>query len=92
MLANITMMPGGWISWILVGLISGWLAGLTMRGGGYGIIWDIVLGLIGALIGGFVCGLFVEGNTGFWGSIAISFIGACILVAIGRALSPGRTY
>jgi uncharacterized membrane protein YeaQ/YmgE (transglycosylase-associated protein family) len=91
MFAQVGMQPGGWISWIIVGLIAGWLAGLAMRGGGYGIIWDLILGLVGALIGGFVFGLFVTGDVGFWGSIGIAFIGACILVAIGRALTPTRT-
>jgi uncharacterized membrane protein YeaQ/YmgE (transglycosylase-associated protein family) len=92
MFADIAMMPGySWISWIVAGLIAGWLAGLAMRGSGYGIIWDIVLGLIGALIGGFVCSLFVTGQTGFWGTVVVAFIGACILVAIGRALSPRST-
>jgi uncharacterized membrane protein YeaQ/YmgE (transglycosylase-associated protein family) len=89
-LAAISLNAGGVIAWIIVGLIAGWLAGLVMRGGGYGIIGDIVVGLIGALIGGFVFGLFVEGDAGFWGSIAVAFIGACILVAIVRAISPGR--
>jgi uncharacterized membrane protein YeaQ/YmgE (transglycosylase-associated protein family) len=91
MFAQVWMQPGGWISWIIVGLIAGWLAGLVMRGGGYGIVWDLILGLIGALVGGFVFGLFMAGDVGFWGSIGIAFIGACILVAIGRALTPTRT-
>jgi uncharacterized membrane protein YeaQ/YmgE (transglycosylase-associated protein family) len=92
MFAQIAMQPGGWIAWIIVGLIAGWLAGLVMRGGGYGIVWDLILGLVGALIGGFVFGLLVgDTNVGFWGSIGIAFVGACILVAIGRALTPTRT-
>ena len=82
--------PGGIIAWLVVGLISGWLAGLFMRGGGYGIIWDIILGLIGAFIGGLVCSLFVTGYAGFWGSILVSFIGACILIGIVRAVAPRR--
>jgi uncharacterized membrane protein YeaQ/YmgE (transglycosylase-associated protein family) len=90
LLAGLALAPGGIISWIVVGLIAGWLAGVVMRGGGYGIIADIVLGLIGALVGGFICGFFVEGDTGFWGSILVAFIGACILVAIARAFSPPR--
>jgi len=43
--------PGGILAWLVVGLISGWLAGLFMRGGGYGVIGDIIIGLIGAFIG-----------------------------------------
>jgi uncharacterized membrane protein YeaQ/YmgE (transglycosylase-associated protein family) len=75
---------------MVVGLIAGWLAGLTMSGGGYGIVADTVLGLVGALIGGFVAGYFVTGAAGFWASIVIAFLGACILIAISRAIVPGR--
>jgi uncharacterized membrane protein YeaQ/YmgE (transglycosylase-associated protein family) len=91
MFAAINLEPGGIISWLVVGLIAGWLAGLFMRGGGYGIVGDIVLGLIGAFLGGFLTSLFVEGDAGFWGSIFISFIGACVLIAVARAISPRRT-
>ena len=45
---------------------------------------------IGALVGGFLFGLFVEGDYGFWGSMVVAFLGACILIAIVRALAPGR--
>ena len=83
--------PGGIISWIVIGLIAGWLAGVAMKGGGYGIIGDIIVGLIGALIGGFLFGLLVEGDTGFWGSMVVAFLGACILIAILRAVGPART-
>jgi len=91
MLADIAFEPKGIIAWLLVGLIAGWLAGLFMKGGGYGIIGDIIVGLVGALIGGFVFGMFVTGDMGFWGSILVAFVGACILIAIVRALAPGRS-
>ena len=86
------MLPGGGgiIAWILVGLISGWLAGQVMKGGGYGLIGDLVVGLVGALVGGFVMSYFVTGAVGFWGSIFVSFLGACIFIAITRALSGKR--
>jgi uncharacterized membrane protein YeaQ/YmgE (transglycosylase-associated protein family) len=92
LLADVAMAPGGLIVWLIVGLISGWLAGSVMRGGGFGIIGDIVMGLIGAVIGGFIVGYFVEGTAGFWGSILVSFIGACLLIALVRTLSPTRTF
>lgn len=88
LLAELTLSPGGIISWIVVGLIAGWLAGVMVSGGGFGIIRDIVLGLIGALVGGFVTGFFIDGDTGFWGSILIAFIGACLLIGIARAVTP----
>ncbi len=88
--ADIALMPGGLISWILVGLISGWLAGLMMKGGGYGMFGDILVGLVGALVGGFLMGFFVQGAEGFWGSIFVSFLGACVFIAISRALGGRR--
>jgi uncharacterized membrane protein YeaQ/YmgE (transglycosylase-associated protein family) len=62
-----------------------------MKGGGYGVIGDIVIGIVGAFVGGFVFSLITGGGTaGFWGSIAVAFVGAVILIAIVRAL-PGRS-
>lgn len=83
--------PGGIIAWVVIGLVAGWLAGVVMKGGGYGVIADVIVGLIGALIGGFVFGFLVHGDVGFWGSMVVAFIGACILVAIVRAVAPART-
>src|SRR5437763_54835 len=54
--AELNLDPGGIIAWLLVGLVAGWLAGSVMRGGGFGILGDIVVGLVGALIGGSVRG------------------------------------
>jgi uncharacterized membrane protein YeaQ/YmgE (transglycosylase-associated protein family) len=90
-LADVAMNPGGFIAWIVTGLIAGWLCGMVMRGGGYGFIGDTVLGLIGALIGGFITDMFVTGMAGFWGTIVIAFIGACILVAISRLVTGRRS-
>ena len=81
------------LSWIIVGLIAGWLAGQVMRGGGYGVIGDIIIGIIGGLIGGFLASalLGVDAMTGInIVSIIVAFIGAVILVAILRAVAPGR--
>jgi uncharacterized membrane protein YeaQ/YmgE (transglycosylase-associated protein family) len=78
------------ITWLVLGLIAGWLAGLVMKGSGYGLIGDLIFGLVGAVVGGFLCGLLVEGDYGFWGSMVVAFLGACILIAIVRALAPGR--
>ena len=89
---NLTMNPGSILMWIVVGLIAGWLAGLFMRGSGYGILLDIVLGLVGAFVGGLIFSLFVTGEAGFWGSIGIAFVGACILIAISRVFAPRRTF
>jgi uncharacterized membrane protein YeaQ/YmgE (transglycosylase-associated protein family) len=80
---------GSIIWWLVVGLIAGALAGLVMRGGGYGIVGDIVVGLVGALIGGFLASLIGLGSSGLIGTIIIAFIGACVFIAILRAVSGG---
>jgi uncharacterized membrane protein YeaQ/YmgE (transglycosylase-associated protein family) len=89
--AEIVLHPGGVITWLVVGLIAGFLAGKVMRGAGYGLIGDIVVGLIGALLGGFLFGLVVTGDAGFWGSIVVAFIGACVLIVIVRFVALKRT-
>jgi uncharacterized membrane protein YeaQ/YmgE (transglycosylase-associated protein family) len=72
---------------ILVGLIAGWLAGQVMKGGGYGVLMDIVLGLLGGIIGGWLFGsLGIWPGGGIVGSIVVSFVGAVILVGITRML------
>ena len=60
-----------------------------MRGGGYGLIGDIVVGLIGAFIGGVLAGLLGLGSFGLIGTIVVAFIGACVLIAILHAVSRG---
>jgi uncharacterized membrane protein YeaQ/YmgE (transglycosylase-associated protein family) len=75
------------IYWLVVGLIAGWLAGLVMKGGGYGIIVDILLGIIGGWLGGWLFGrLGIWPAGGMLGSIIVAFIGAVILVGITRLI------
>ena len=77
----------GILYWIIVGLIAGWLAGQVMKGGGYGVLVDIILGILGGIVGGWVFGaLGIWPGGGMLGSIIVAFIGAVILVAISRAL------
>jgi uncharacterized membrane protein YeaQ/YmgE (transglycosylase-associated protein family) len=80
------------IAWILLGLIAGWLAGQFMRGGGYGIVGDIVLGIVGALVGGFLSGRLLGVDvTGFnVPSVIIAFVGAVIVIAIARMITGRR--
>lgn len=79
-------MISGLVWWIVVGLIAGWLAGKVMKGGGYGVIMDIILGIAGAILGGWVFGLLGIHAGGIIGSIVVAFIGAVILVWITRLL------
>ena len=72
---------------IIVGLIAGWLAGQVMKGGGYGVIVDIILGLLGGIVGGWLFGaLGIWPGGGIIGSVIVSFIGAVVLVGITRML------
>ena len=86
------LMPHGFLYWILIGLIAGWLAGKLARGRGYGCITDIVLGLIGSYLGGWVfvkLGIF---GGGFWYSLAAATLGAVILVSIAHLFSSGHDH
>jgi uncharacterized membrane protein YeaQ/YmgE (transglycosylase-associated protein family) len=77
----------GFLAWIIVGLIAGWLAGQVMKGGGYGVLVDIILGLFGGLLGGWLFGqLGIWSGGGMVGSIIVAFIGAVILVGITRLI------
>jgi uncharacterized membrane protein YeaQ/YmgE (transglycosylase-associated protein family) len=87
MVFAVVLSPGGIIAWLVVGLIAGWLAGLMMKGSGYGILGDIIVGLIGSFLGGVLLSYFVEGAAGFWGSILVAFIGACVLIFLVRMIS-----
>jgi len=74
------------IWWVVVGLIAGWAAGKIMKGGGYGAIMDIVLGIIGAVIGGWLLGAVGIHAGGLIGTIIVAIIGAIILIGITRLL------
>ena len=77
----------GFLAWIVVGLIAGWLAGQVMKGGGYGVVVDIILAFSAALCGGWVFGLLgIWPGGGMIGSIIVAFVGAVILVWITRLL------
>jgi uncharacterized membrane protein YeaQ/YmgE (transglycosylase-associated protein family) len=84
----------GILSWIIVGLIAGWLAGQVMRGGGYGLIGDIIVGVVGGLLGGFLATTFLHLNADVNGinieSILVAFVGALVLLIVLRLLSGGR--
>ena len=82
--------PNGLIAWLFLGLIAGWLAGKLARGRGYGCLTDIVLGLIGSVIGGWIfTQLRIGGSGGFLYSLAAATLGAVVLVAIVHLFSGG---
>ena len=67
---------------LIIGLVAGWLAGILMRGSGYGMFVDILLGLIGAVIGRWISGALGIAAVGGLGYLAMSTVGAVVLVAI----------
>lgn len=71
------------IVWLIIGGVAGWLAGKVMSGHGYGVVVDVILGIVGSLIGGFLASaLFGITSSGLIVTFIIAFIGACILVAL----------
>jgi uncharacterized membrane protein YeaQ/YmgE (transglycosylase-associated protein family) len=84
----------GILTWIIVGLIAGWLAGTVMSGGGYGLLGDIIIGVVGGLLGGFLATSVLHISAAMTGfnleSILVAFCGAVILLVGLRLLSGGR--
>jgi len=82
------------IAWIVVGLIAGFLAGMVMKGGGYGVIGDIIVGVVGGLLGGYLASYFLHIKNPMSGinleSILVAFVGAIILLVILRLLGGSR--
>jgi uncharacterized membrane protein YeaQ/YmgE (transglycosylase-associated protein family) len=86
----------GILAWIVVGLIAGWLAGMVMKGGGYGLIGDIIVGVVGGLLGGWIASYFFKMGDPMSGinlpSILVAFAGAVILLMLLRLLGGGRVF
>ena len=86
-------MGHGLIAWIIIGLVAGWLTGKIMKGSGYGFIMDMVVGLAGALVGGFIgshLGIGGVGDNGLIVSIIIAVCGAVILTWLLRLVTRNR--
>jgi uncharacterized membrane protein YeaQ/YmgE (transglycosylase-associated protein family) len=83
------------LSWIIVGLIAGFLAGQVIRGGGYGVIGDIIVGVLGGLLGGWIGTNLFHIDVGVTGinleSILIAFAGAVLLIFVLRLIGGRRT-
>jgi len=74
------------IMWVLIGLIAGWTAGKMMKGGGYGVMIDTILGMVGAVVGGWLMGLLGIYSGNIIGSIIIATVGAIFLIWLSRIL------
>ena len=86
-------MGHGIIAWIIIGVLAGWITGKLMKGSGFGFFMDMVVGLVGALIGGFISDSLGFGGVGQHGlivSIIIAVIGAVLLTWLVRLISGNR--
>lgn len=87
-------MGHGIIAWIIIGALAGWITGKLMKGSGFGFLMDMVVGLVGALIGGFISshlGLGGVGEHGLIVSILIAVVGAVILTWLLRLVTGDRS-
>ena len=75
------------IIWIVFGALVGWVASMVMGTGG-GLLWDIGVGIVGAVIGGFIMNLLGQNGVGGFNlySFLVAVLGACVLIAIVRAM------
>jgi uncharacterized membrane protein YeaQ/YmgE (transglycosylase-associated protein family) len=76
---------GMFVSWVVVGLLAGGLAWIMMKDGGYGLVGDMVLGLVGSVVGGWIfrtLGVFPGG--GFFPTVFVAFVGAVIVIVAQR--------
>lgn len=81
----------GIFGWIIVGLVGGWLANMANGGRNNNLIQSFILGIVGALVGGFIIGLVLDAQVGLIASIVVAFIGALLLTWIVRAVTGSRS-
>lgn len=87
-------MGHGIIAWIIIGVLAGWITGKLMKGSGFGFFMDMIVGLVGALVGGFLSSLIGFGGVGQHGlivSVVIAVIGAVLLTWIVRLFAGNRS-
>jgi len=75
------------IWFLIIGAVAGWLAGLIMKGAGFGIIVNIIVGCVGAVLGGWLFGLLGFTSTGLIGSLITALVGAVVLLWILSLIS-----
>jgi uncharacterized membrane protein YeaQ/YmgE (transglycosylase-associated protein family) len=84
----------GILSWLIVGLIAGWLAGQFVRGTGYGMLGDMIVGIVGALVGGYLASALFGIAAPLTGinlvTIGVSFLGAVLTILILRLIGGRR--
>ena len=80
----------GFVVWIIIGAIAGFLASKVLSGKGMGLLWDIIVGILGGFLGGWLAGLMGIAVDGWLMSIVVAFVGAVILLVAFRALVHRR--
>jgi uncharacterized membrane protein YeaQ/YmgE (transglycosylase-associated protein family) len=82
LVGKVTLYQGNWIVWIIIGLLAGAIAGRIARGKGYGCLGDIILGLIGAFVGGLIVSAVANSQKplGFWMSLVVAVLGALVVI------------
>lgn len=84
---SVDRMEHGFIAWLVIGAVAGWLAGIVVKGGGFGLIVDIIVGIAGSFIGGWLArAVGLPFGNSMIGSIAIAAVGAVILLFVIRLL------
>lgn len=93
-LVSVTLDPGSILIWALIGLVAGFLASKVMTGHGKGVVMDIVVGVVGAIVGGFLArylGVTTSATSrSIFVEIIIAFVGAIILLALLRVVGVGK--
>lgn len=79
----------GLITFLVIGLLAGWLAGKLMKGGGFGLIGDLIVGVIGAFLGSWLFGMLGISTWGFLGSLITATVGAVVLLYLIRLFKKG---
>ena len=81
------------LTWLIVGLVAGVLASMLMGGTGYGLVGDIIIGIVGAFVGGWLFSALGVGSPlgGLAGTIFVAFIGAVVLLFLLRMVRGRRT-
>jgi uncharacterized membrane protein YeaQ/YmgE (transglycosylase-associated protein family) len=75
------------VMWVVVGLVAGWLAGFVMKGGGYGLTGDMLLGLVGSIVGSWIFGILgISPGAGLFVTVAVAFLGAAAVLVAQRKL------
>ncbi len=69
---------------LAIGAVAGWIAGQLMKGGGFGLLGNIIIGIVGSFVGGFLFGQFISG--GLIGAIVTATLGAVVLLAVVKLL------